>query len=75
MSFIAMNGRSGGALLGFCLALAACTPAERRRGMWWAQRLKRVFGVEIETCAGCGGKVRVIARICEFPIPYPINFE
>lgn len=29
--------------------------------MRWAQRLKRVFGIEIETCAVCGGKVRVIA--------------
>ena len=28
-----------------------------------AQRLKRVFGIEIETCAQCGGKVRVIASI------------
>ena len=23
--------------------------------MSWARRLKRVFGIEIETCAGCGG--------------------
>jgi len=25
-----------------------------------AQRLKRVFGIDIETCAACGGAVRVI---------------
>jgi len=31
--------------------------------MTWAQRLKRVFGIEIETCEVCGGKVRVIASI------------
>ena len=31
--------------------------------MTWAQRLKRVFGIEIETCEACGGKVRVIASI------------
>ena len=31
--------------------------------MTWAQRLKRVFGIEIETCAQCGGKVKVIASI------------
>jgi len=39
------------------------TPAERHRAMWWAQRLKRVFGIEIETCAACRGKVRMIASI------------
>ncbi len=31
--------------------------------MSWAQRLKRVFGIEIETCEQCGGKVKVIASI------------
>ena len=44
-------------------ALDARTPAERHRAMTWAQRLKRVFGIEIETCVQCGGKVRVIASI------------
>jgi len=39
------------------------TAAERHRAMSWAQRLKRVFGLEIETCAACGGQVRVIASI------------
>jgi hypothetical protein len=31
--------------------------------MSWARRLKRVFGVEIEACARCGGKLKVIASI------------
>jgi hypothetical protein len=31
--------------------------------MNWARRLKRVFGIEIEGCARCGGKLRIIARI------------
>jgi hypothetical protein len=31
--------------------------------MSWARRLKRVFGVEIEGCARCGGKLRIIASI------------
>jgi hypothetical protein len=31
--------------------------------MTWAQRLKRVFQIEIESCPECGGKVRVIACI------------
>jgi hypothetical protein len=47
------------------------TPAERRapmtpdhvRGRLWAQRLKRVFGIDIETCAACGGALRIIACI------------
>jgi hypothetical protein len=39
------------------------TAAERHRALTWAQRLRRVFGIEIETCAQCGGKVKVIASI------------
>ena len=31
--------------------------------MSWARRLKRVFGIEIESCARCGGKLKVIASI------------
>ena len=31
--------------------------------MTWAQRLKRVFRIDIETCEDCGGAVRVIACI------------
>jgi hypothetical protein len=30
-----------------------------------AKRLKRVFGIDIEACARCGGKLRVIASIEE----------
>ena len=39
------------------------TPAERRAAMSWAQRLKRVFGIDIQTCALCGGAMRIIACI------------
>ena len=39
------------------------TPAERRAAMTWAQRLKRVFGIDIETCAACGGALRIIVCI------------
>ena len=39
------------------------TPAERRAAMTWAQRLKRVFNIDIETCAECGGDVKIIACI------------
>ncbi len=31
--------------------------------MTWAQRLKRVFSIDIEVCGRCGGSVRVIASI------------
>ncbi len=31
--------------------------------MRWAQRLKRVFGIDIETCQSGGGTVRIIACI------------
>ena len=35
--------------------------------MTWAQRLKRVFGIDIETCHQCGGVVKIITSI-EDPI-------
>ncbi len=31
--------------------------------MTWAQRLKRVFNIDIETCSKCSGTVSVIACI------------
>jgi hypothetical protein len=31
--------------------------------MTWAQRLKRVFGIDIETCPVCAGAVQIIACI------------
>jgi len=33
--------------------------------MNWARRLKRVFRIEIEQCARCGGRLKVIASIEE----------
>jgi ribosomal protein S27E len=39
------------------------TSAERRASMTWAQRLKRVFNIDIETCRECGGAMKVIACI------------
>ena len=33
--------------------------------MTWAQRLKRVFGIEVETCIHCGGKVKIVASVEE----------
>jgi len=31
--------------------------------MTWAQRLKRVFDIEIDRCARCQGKLKVLASI------------
>jgi hypothetical protein len=37
--------------------------AERHAARTWAQRLKRVFNIDIVVCARCGGSIRVIACI------------
>ena len=39
------------------------TPAQRHVAMTWAQRLKRVFDIDVETCRVCGGAAKVIACI------------
>lgn len=41
------------------------SPAAQSKRMTWAQRLKRVFNIDITTCPECAGKVRVIASIEE----------
>lgn len=40
-------------------------PTPQHVAMSWARRLKRVFGIEIQDCARCGGKLKVIASIEE----------
>ena len=40
-------------------------PASKDIRMNWARRLKRVFGIEIEQCARCGGRLKVIASLEE----------
>ena len=37
--------------------------ATRHVAMTWAQRLKRVFKIELLTCDHCGGAVKVLASI------------
>ena len=39
--------------------------AKPRFAMTWMQRLRRVFAIDISTCARCGGQVRVIAAITQ----------
>jgi len=31
----------------------------------WAERLRRVFGIEITVCPHCGGRLRVIADVTD----------
>lgn len=38
------------------------TPAQR---MTWAQRLRRVFRIDVQTCPKCGGTMKIIACIDE----------
>jgi hypothetical protein len=49
--------------VGIVLNREESTPVERRGSMIWAQRLRRVFNIDIETCQACGGAVRIIACI------------
>ena len=42
-------------------------PADVHREMTWAQRLKRVFNIDVTTCSYCGGAAKIIACI-EDPI-------
>ena len=45
--------------------LKADEPAlvDRHQSMTWAERLKRVFNIDITICSHCGGAVRIIACI------------
>jgi hypothetical protein len=40
-------------------------PTPKNIRLNWARRLKRVFGIEIEQCARCGGRLQLIASIEE----------
>jgi len=63
--------------LDFLAKLAALVPRPRvnltryrgvfapNSAMTWAHRLKRVFGIDIKTCAVCGGTLSIIACIEE----------
>jgi hypothetical protein len=46
-------------------AEAGRRPTPRHMAMDWARRLKRVFGIEIESCARCGGRLRLMASIAQ----------
>ena len=46
-------------------AAAPERPASKDVRMNWGRRLKRVFGIEIEQCVRCGGRLKVLASIEE----------
>lgn len=54
-----------GARTAACAVRGEVSVSDRQRAMSWAQRLKRVFAIDMETCRQCGGKLRVIASIEE----------
>jgi hypothetical protein len=41
----------------------AKTPEQLHPAMTWAQRLKRVFNIDVSICPQCGGDSKVIASI------------
>ncbi len=53
------------------------SPEHKRRAMSWAQRLKRMFGIDINTCIHCGGAVPIVASIEEPAVvrAIPARFE
>jgi hypothetical protein len=59
---ITPGGRGAGASK---RAVAPESPAPKDIRLNWARRLKRVFGIEIEQCVRCGGRLKVIASIEE----------
>jgi hypothetical protein len=39
------------------------TAQQRHKAMTWAQRLKRVFNIDVSICEKCGGEAKIIASI------------
>ena len=44
---------------------AETTRSQIRSAMTWAQRLRRVFAIDISRCPRCGGPLRVLAAITD----------
>lgn len=43
------------------------TPDPPHQAMTWAQRLKRVFNIDVSACPKCGGEAKVITSIEDPP--------
>jgi hypothetical protein len=39
------------------------SPQQRHKAMTWAQRLKRVFNIDVSICEKCGGEAKIIVSI------------
>ena len=50
-------------IINYLLLMYIVTSKPKAYSMTWAQRLKRVFAIDIEKCEKCGGTVRIIASI------------
>jgi hypothetical protein len=57
------SGRGKGASTDASAHAEQRTPDEKRRSMTWAQRLKRVFGIDVDSCQHCGGATKIIASV------------
>lgn len=62
-ALVTKAGRGRGAKREASEAVEEDTPATRRPAMTRAQRLKRVFRIDVEACQACGGAMRIIASI------------
>jgi ribosomal protein S27E len=62
-ALVTKAGRGRGAKREASEAVKEDTPATRRLAMTRAQRLKRVFRIDVEACQACGGAMRIIASI------------
>jgi hypothetical protein len=60
---VARGDHAGGARVARSRAQERPTP--KHVALNWARRLKRVFGIEIEQCVRCGGRLEVISSIEE----------
>ena len=55
--------RTRAAAAGKAVESGEASASDRHRSLSWAQRLKRVFAIDIEVCRRCSGQLWVIARI------------
>jgi len=44
------------------------TSEQQHQAMTWAQRLKRVFNIDVSVCPECGGEAKVIASVEDQPV-------
>jgi hypothetical protein len=56
-------GRGKGATGQATTQTAPNSPPEPRAGMTWAQRLERVFDIDLQSWPACGGALRILASI------------